>query len=601
MKLARLAVPAIALAAFVPVAAPSTAAAKEPTAGASAKRAAGACAKRAPRSSAAWRRCVAGFRASTSRTRDTTAPTVSWKTPTAGATVKGTIRGSACEALAGDNRGVSRVVMKVDGTTLNTESSAPWNCSFDSTRVGDGSHTLSATAYDAAGNSRTASVSINVANAPAPAPGPAPEPEPEPAPSGDTTAPSVSWVAPAPGATVGGTLQEDGCMATASDNAGVASVVFKLDGTTIYTERSAPYDCAPLDTTKLADGAHTLTATAYDVAGNSRTASVTVNAVNAPAPAPAPEPAPSPAPPSSNSLVVAIDGGWGTWGSTETTHRAQLGAAVTRHEWDITEPVYQQDALVLKAASQIGTRIHALLGGNSLGNATSYREFVIGFVRRYGAGGSFWDLHPELDESRYAIDTIELGNEPYFGAMSASLYADTVRPTLEEIKRLGLPVKVVLAQRVYGSDTSWMDTLYTRIPNLNSLFYAFAEHPYWYAHDPAEVTSAGPFRRIDKVRQRMNEKGAAEKSIFLTEYGESTALCATECVSEAVQAEHLQKMLNAVITRDYWNVEMIAVFQLLDRGTNSSDREHGFGILRQNGSQKPVYSFVRGLMQTYRG
>jgi hypothetical protein len=605
MKIARLAVPAIALAAFVPVAAPASAAAKEPTAGASAKRAAGACAKRAPRSSAAWRRCVASFRTSASRTRDTTAPTVSWKAPTAAATVKGTIRGSACEALAGDNRGVSRVVMKVDGTTLNTESSAPWNCSFDSTRVGDGSHILSATAYDAAGNSRTASVPVNVANAsapvPAPAPEPAPEPEPEPAPGGDTIAPSVSWVAPAPGATVGGTLQEDGCKATASDGDGIASVVFKLDGTTIYTERSAPYDCAPLDTTELADGAHTLTATAYDAAGNSRTASVTVNAVNASAPAPAPEPAPSPAPPSSDSLVVAIDGGWGTWGSTETTHRAQLGAAVTRHEWDITEPVNQQDALVLKAASQIGTRIHALLGGNSLGNATSYREFVIGFIRRYGAGGSFWDAHPELDEGRYAITTVELGNEPYFGAMSATLYADTVRPTLEEIKRLGLPVKVVLAQRIYGSDTSWMDTLYARIPNLNSLFYAFAEHPYWYAHDPAQVHAAGPFGRIDRVRQRMNEKGAADKPIFLTEYGESTALCATECVSEAVQAEHLQKMLNAVVNRGYWDVEMIAVFQLLDRGTNSSDREHGFGILRQNGSQKPVYSFVRGLMQTYRG
>ena len=73
--------------------------------------------------------------------------------------------------------------MAVDGASLNTESDAPWNCSFDSTKVADGSHTLSATAYDAAGNSSSASVTVNVANGPAPKPAPAPEPTPEPKPT----------------------------------------------------------------------------------------------------------------------------------------------------------------------------------------------------------------------------------------------------------------------------------------------------------------------------------------------------------------------------------------------------------------------------------
>ncbi|HEX5927944.1 MAG TPA: Ig-like domain-containing protein [Solirubrobacterales bacterium] len=618
MKLARTAALAVAVAGLIPVAAPTTSAAvaKGPAAGASAKQAAGACAKRAPRSSAAWRRCVANFRTSASRTRDTTPPSVSWKAPVAGATVNGRVQGAACEALASDNRGVSRVVMKVDGTTLNTESDAPWNCSFDSTRVGDGSHTLSATAYDAAGNSRTATVSVTVANkaaapeAPAPAPEPAPSPAPEPAPApapGDTTPPTVSWKVPTAGATVKGKIQGSACEALVSDASAIEKVVMKVDGATLNTESDAPWNCI-FDSTQVANGSHTLSATAYDAAGNSRSATTTVTVANTVVSAPAPEPAPSPAPepgpvpapaPGDGSLVVAIDGGHGTWTSAEVSHRTQLGAAVTRHEWDVTEPVNWQDALVLKAV-QAGTRLHALIGGNELGSGSSYRDFVVAFIGRYGLGGTFWDLHPEIDEARFAITTVELGNEPYFD-VSASSYSDSVRPALEAIKAQSLPVKVVLAQRVYGSDTSWMDTLYARIPNLNSLFYAFAEHPYWYAHDPGQVHAAGPFGRIDKVRQRMNEKGAADKPIYLTEYGESTALCATECVSEATQSEHLQKMLNAVITRDYWNVEMISVFQLLDRGTNSSDREHGFGILRQNGTQKPVYSFVRGLMQTYRG
>ncbi|HEX3172586.1 MAG TPA: glycosyl hydrolase, partial [Solirubrobacterales bacterium] len=202
--------------------------------------------------------------------------------------------------------------------------------------------------------------------------------------------------------------------------------------------------------------------------------------------------------------------------------------------------------------------------------------------------------------ARYAMTTFELGNEPYFGEMSAAEYADTVRPTLEEVKRLGLPAKIVLPSRVYGTDTSWMDTLYQRISNLNELFYAFADHPYWYGHDPAQVSAAGPFGRISVLRRRMNEKGASTKPIFITEYGESTASCGSECVSEAVQAEHLNEMLTAAITRSEWKVEMVSIFQLLDRGTNSTDRELQFGLLRQNGTQKPSYAIVQSRMQQYR-
>jgi hypothetical protein len=46
---------------------------------------------------------------------------------------------------------------------------------------------------------------------------------------------------------------------------------------------------------------------------------------------------------------------------------------------------------------------------------------------------------------------------------------------------------------------------------------------------------------------------------------------------------------------------MISVFQLRDRSLNSTDREHGFGLLRYDGGQKASYSMVRSLMQQYRG
>ena len=299
-------------------------------------------------------------------------------------------------------------------------------------------------------------------------------------------------------------------------------------------------------------------------------------------------------------LTIAIDGGYMGWSDTEVEERAELGAAVTRHEWDPWAPVDDQDEGVEEAAGEIHTRIHALLGGNQLPGPASYEQWVLEFIGRYGLGGSFWDEHPEYDEQRFAITSVELGNEPYFGAMSVEEYAYSVRPVLEEIRRRNLPVTVVLPSRTYGSDTDWMDGLYELIPNLNELFDAFAEHPYWYGHDPAEDDAAGPFGRIETARLRMDEHGAAGKPIWITEYGQSTADCGEECVSEEAQAQHLRRMLFAILFRPKWRVELLSVFQLRDRGTNSTDRELQFGLLREDGTPKPAYEWVRAAMQALR-
>ena len=261
----------------------ATASAQSTTPSSSAKAAARICTKRARESAtsststshrrAAVRRCMVRLRRSYSR--DTSPPTVAWKTPAGGATVSGKLQGAACEVSASDDRDVYRIVFKVDGTTLNTESDAPWNCIFDTTKVTDGSHTVTATAYDAAGNSSSAAQTVNVVNkvvspgpTPEPVPAPTPEPTPTPTPTGDTTAPTVAWQVPTAASTIGGKLQGSACEVSASDDHGVEKVVFKVDGTTLNTESDAPWNCI-FDTTKVTDGSHTVTATAYDAAGNS--------------------------------------------------------------------------------------------------------------------------------------------------------------------------------------------------------------------------------------------------------------------------------------------------------------------------------------------
>ncbi|PVZ60827.1 galactose oxidase-like domain-containing protein, partial [Arthrobacter sp. H-02-3] len=94
---------------------------------------------------------------------DTIPPTVSLASPANGSTVSGTI---AVTATASDDQGVAGVQFKLDGANLSAESTAPpYSVQWDTTTVAGGTHTLTAIARDAAGNTATATaVTVTVSN-----------------------------------------------------------------------------------------------------------------------------------------------------------------------------------------------------------------------------------------------------------------------------------------------------------------------------------------------------------------------------------------------------------------------------------------------------
>jgi hypothetical protein len=94
---------------------------------------------------------------------DSQPPTVSLTAPANGATVSGTV---AVSATASDNVGVVGVQFKLDGANLSSEdTSSPYSINWDTTTASNGSHTLTATARDAAGNTTTStSRTVTVSN-----------------------------------------------------------------------------------------------------------------------------------------------------------------------------------------------------------------------------------------------------------------------------------------------------------------------------------------------------------------------------------------------------------------------------------------------------
>ncbi len=96
--------------------------------------------------------------------------------------------------------------------------------------------------------------------------------------SSDTTPPTVSLSSPSNGATVSGNVS---ITATASDNVGVSSVQFKVDGNNAGSaDTTSPYSVT-WNSALVSNGSHSITAVATDAAGNSTTSSVvTVTANN---------------------------------------------------------------------------------------------------------------------------------------------------------------------------------------------------------------------------------------------------------------------------------------------------------------------------------
>jgi beta-mannanase len=126
---------------------------------------------------------------------------------------------------------------------------------------------------------------------------------------------SISTVKPGNGTTVAGAIGWE-----AAVTAGAPSKVeFLVDGVARFSDTSAPYS-GSLDTTKLANGNHTLSATAYGSRGVKTTTSVTVkvsNTTTSPAPEPTPTPTPTPEP---TPTPTPETGGAIYWGATIGTH-----------------------------------------------------------------------------------------------------------------------------------------------------------------------------------------------------------------------------------------------------------------------------------------
>ena len=180
---------------------------------------------------------------------DLTAPSAAITTPAANASI---IVGTAVpiDVTATDDIGVTKVDFQVDAATKNSDTTSPYSYTWDSTGASIGTHTLGVIVYDAAGNTTLVPVSVNIVPVP------------------DTTKPTVSVTSPASGSSIV-TGASSAITLSAADDTAVTKVELSIDGTLKTTLTTAPY-AYTWDTTGTSLGTHSITAKAYDAAGNTQ-------------------------------------------------------------------------------------------------------------------------------------------------------------------------------------------------------------------------------------------------------------------------------------------------------------------------------------------
>jgi chitodextrinase len=145
-----------------------------------------------------------------------------------------------------DNVGVVGYKVNRGGVQIATTSATSYS---DAGLTASTLYTYNVSAYDAAGNNSGLSTSVSTTTLS----------------SGvDTTPPSVSITAPTQGSSVAGSVA---VMVTASDNVGVTKVEFYVNNALQSTDTVTPYAFS-WGTVILANGSYTLSAKAYDAAGN---------------------------------------------------------------------------------------------------------------------------------------------------------------------------------------------------------------------------------------------------------------------------------------------------------------------------------------------
>jgi hypothetical protein len=125
-------------------------------------------------------------------------------------------------------------------------------------------------------------------------------------------------------------------------------------------------------------------------------------------------------------------------------------------------------------------------------------------------------------------------------------------------------------------------------------FDALGQHPYTWPRDPAVMDPWNWLLKTQELRDIMVENGDSAKKIWSTENGYPTN-AGTNGISEELQRDYTLSAYD--IWKGWsWTGGPYFFYSYKDIGTDNDNPEHFFGMVRYNGTEKPVLQAVKDLI-----
>ncbi len=363
-----------------------------------------------------------------------------------------------------------------------------------------------------------------------------------------------------------------------------------------------------IDETKLSAGFDQLAA-AQDLAAV-RAAAVTLRSslpTSAPAPAPTPEPTPAPSG-STGARLGFAPGGVLQWVSQTDLDREldalkATGAKWLRHDFDWkscenTKGSYNWGPIdrMVNGCKSRGLSICATVAYTppwarpsgttdkcAPTNIADYVNFVKACVTRYlPQGVRVWEIWNEVNILPFwqpRPDPVK-----YTAMLKASYAAIKAIDPGSTVISAGLAPAGGTVGTDHVSPRNFLTAMYAN--GAKGSFDAFGLHPYAFPYGIFAVGDWNQWYSMDKTFAIMQANGDGAKKIWATEYGAPTGTVSGRSVSESTQAQFVKDAVTEWKKKSY--AGQLMWYSLRDNGTNLTDIEFNFGLMRHDFTAKPA-------------
>jgi hypothetical protein len=261
----------------------------------------------------------------------------------------------------------------------------------------------------------------------------------------------------------------------------------------------------------------------------------------------------------------------------------------TNYDYDVNA-VTSRGMKVIALVTQYGIpsweRIDSSNWLSTPNNMQDFQAFAYAFSQHYKGMISLYEIGNEPNGSQYW----PTGSDP-------QAYTQFLAAGYRGVKAADRANKVISAGLANISAGAFLQGMYAA--GAKDYFDYVGFHPYSYPQGPDYTSGLTSFSQAATLQQIMRSNGDNVKQIMATEVGWPSTTTSWGGVNEDAQASFISRLFRKIEYENYPYVSVACIYDFIDDGTNASDNEENFGVVRADYTKKPSFTTLIQTRQDY--